>query len=149
MSLVRMHGCSITDTCFTLDARITGEEICWNVTRLQRDAADGVFGLPWMLEFKQLPPMTDDDRANIDWKKVAMFAEWSAVLIIPVIAIGSSKDPDNIFCFVDGHHRLCARQQRGFPSFGAYVVPAEIERRYRITTIVEDHHVETPEKRHR
>jgi hypothetical protein len=134
MSLIIMEGCHITDTMFTLDARITGEEICWNVTRLQRDAEHGRFGDPWRIPMANLPPMTDADRSNIDWKKVDMFVEWPMVLGIPLIAIGSPKGPDHIFCFVDGHHRLSARQLRGMADFDTWVVPVDIEKQYRITT---------------
>lgn len=133
MSIVYINGCSISDLAFTLDARFTGEEITWNVTKLKRDAAAGIFGDPSRLPMHLIPPMTDADKANIDWKKVALFAECPNILVEPVISIGS---PTGILCFVDGSHRLVARQQRGFPSFDTYIVPHDIERRYRITEMV-------------
>lgn len=133
MSILYINGCNITDLAFTLDARITGKEITWNVTKLKRDATAGVFGEPHRLPMNIIPPMTDADKANIDWKKVELFAECPGILSEPVISIGT---PTGILCFVDGSHRLVARQQRRFPAFETYIVPHDIERQYRITETV-------------
>lgn len=133
MSIVYVNGCSIADTVFTLNASVTGEEITWNVTKLKRDAAAGVFGDTTRLPMYLLPPMKEEHKANIDWQKVALFAELPSVLVEPVIAIGSLT---GILCFPDGSHRLVARQQRSFPSFETYIVPHDIEHLYRVTETV-------------
>lgn len=132
-STIVMSGASLADTCFVLDRRICGEEICWNVTRIERAAKAGAFGKPWRIPMANLPPTTDEDRANVDWKKVLLFAEWPAVMSIPIISIGA-KEPGHIFCFIDGNHRLFARMERKLLDFETWVVPHDVERRYRITT---------------
>jgi hypothetical protein len=139
MPLTIMNGCSLSDVGFTLDARIAGEEITWNVTKIQRDADAGLFGKPIGIAMASLPPMTDEDRANVDWLKEAHIMKDPAVLATPVLAIGSSKRAGDIFCFVDGNHRICARMEAGLAGFESYVVPAELERCYRIiTTVIKD-----------
>lgn len=131
ISFLTLDGATLADTCFTLDARITGEEITWNVSRLMRDATAGLFGLPVKIPMAAIPPQTDADRANIDWAKIDVFkTTMQAVLNQPVIGIGS--DHDSILCFVDGSHRLTARQQMGCKFFLTYIVPHHLEKDYRV-----------------
>lgn len=128
MEIVRLSGASLADDCFSID--LGSGEITWNVTRLQ-DACDrGLFGPPAVLPMSIVPPANWSkgylNRARIDALKTA------PALHVPLIAI-MAREPDRIMCFCDGQHRLTARQELGLPDFRTYLVPAEDERRYRIT----------------
>jgi hypothetical protein len=134
-NILVIEGATMNDTCFTLDSRITGEEITWNVSKIQRDADAGVFGRPCKVAMKCLPKATAEDDANIDWDKVIELiangetATGSKALEQPVLAIGSEE---GIFCFVDGNHRLAARYKLGLKDFSVYIVPHWCEAAYRV-----------------
>jgi hypothetical protein len=131
--ILLMSGCGFGDTVFTLDKRITGEEICWNTTRIQHDADAGVFGPPIKRAFKTWPDMTPAERANIDWQKVAAFARSSEIMAKPGLAVDLDAGMETHRHIVEGNHRICARELRGLPFFELYVVPRQLEQQYRVT----------------
>lgn len=128
-----LRGCALTDTQFTLDRQIWGEEISWNVTRIQRDAAAGVFGPPEVVPMKAMPPMTAEHAENIDWEKVQDLLFAHAPLDVPVLEVTFDHGCVLHRVPIDGNHRLVARQLLGMLDFRAFVVPVELERLYRIT----------------
>lgn len=129
-----ISGAGPDDTCFTSDPRITGKEITWNVTRIQKDAAAGKFGKPVKIRMSVLPPTTPEADSNIDWDKVDGILNDTDNNPInqAILAIGS---PDGISMFVDGNHRLAARRKANKFYFFAYIVPHEIEKNYRVRFI--------------
>lgn len=142
MRTVIMHGCKITDTQFTLDRSIFGVDISWNITRLLADAAAGVFGDPEVVLLSQLPPMTPEHEANIDWGSVneLLFAHMVAFeagkpspLDIPTLSVIFRVGTKTYRTPVDGNHRISARIMLGMFDFRCFVVPLELEGRYRIT----------------
>jgi hypothetical protein len=128
-----MTGCSIGDVTFTLDPKLCGEIVCWNVTRAWNDARDGRFGPPIKRAFATWPEMTKGERDNIDWKKVAAIAQKSDVMAIPALAMDLNAGVETHRHIIDGNHRVCAREQRGLPFFEVFVVPQHLEPLYRVT----------------
>jgi hypothetical protein len=136
-----MHGCSLADEEFTLDPEIWGDEISWNITRIQRDAISGILGPPEMISISRLPPMGPQHEANIDRKKVSQMLAahascadgYLSPLNIPVLQIIFEHHGKLHRIPVDGNHRLYALMQLGLVTFDAYQVSAQTEHRYRIT----------------
>jgi hypothetical protein len=131
--ILLMSGCGLGDTVFTMDKRLTGEEIMWNTTRIQRDAEAGRFGPPIQRAFATWPAMTTGERANIDWQKVARFAQSAEIMAKPAIVVDLDAGMETHRHIVEGNHRICAREQRGLPFFEIFVVPRHIEAEYRVT----------------
>jgi hypothetical protein len=130
MTTIILRGGAITDTCFSFDSPDEGE-ITWNVTRLQ-DAADaGQFGAAQTFGMDGLTP-PDYSKGNLDPARIAWLKKNPRILDIPAIAI-ASKEPGRLRIFCDGQHRMTARYELKLPMFSTYVVPVDVERRFRIT----------------
>lgn len=132
MKVLTCSGASITDICFTLDARIMGHEITWNVTRMQRDAVQGLYGPPAKVPVANLPKPSAEDNANIEWDKVDRMIRDPHVLRMPALAIGRPEG-DGVWVFVDGNHRIAAHMKRESAFFRCYIVPYWAEKHYRVT----------------
>lgn len=136
MSLQIIHflGADLTDQVFTIVDN-DGEEITWNVTKLQEAAARGEFGQPRILRTSDLKrPIYD----NVDHDKVEAIKYLPDFLNTPGIGIGrfvKHQDEADIFCIADGNHRIIARQEMRLPTFSLYVVPPEVERNFRVMMI--------------
>lgn len=130
-----ISGASLTDTVFTTDKHVFGEEICWNVTRIERDAAAGKFGDPERIPMERLPPMPPEAYENLDWTKitamVAALREGSSVLRAPILQVLVQIGQTLYRIPIDGNHRLTALRLFGQDFFECYVVPAQVERNYR------------------
>lgn len=130
--ILQIIGCSMNEEVFTTDKRVYGEEICWNVTRLQRDATAGRFGAPIVRDFATYPKMSDKERLNIDWHKVAAMSKLADVMARPALAVCVDAGTEIHRLIVNGNHRICARQLRGLPFFEVHVVPVALEAQYRV-----------------
>lgn len=134
--MILIRGANIEDTVFTSDAGILGFEVTWNVTRIQRDADAGRFGMAQTIPMSVFPPMNDAMRSNIDWSKVKRIALDDEALAAPILMV-CMLNPENdgavIRVPVDGNHRLCARRLRGFDDFYAHIVTPRLEPGYRVT----------------
>jgi hypothetical protein len=134
-----ISGASLTDTVFTTDAAVFGEEICWNVTRIQVDATAGKFGAPERIPMARLPPMPATAYDNLDWDKISgMLAvlkhgQDTAKLRAPILQVLVTIGQTLYRIPIDGNHRLTALRLFGQDYFECYVVPAEMEHRYRAT----------------
>jgi hypothetical protein len=148
VKVINLLGCALTDTQFTLDPAIWGEEVSWNVTRIQRDACEGAFGPPEVVPMSLLPPMTREHSKNIEWERVhrLLLAHASRTglsksgvvvgetpLDIPVLQVLFVHRGDLHRLPIDGNHRITARQFLGMQDFRSFIVPEELEGRYRIT----------------
>jgi len=137
MPTIILHGCSLSDSVFTTDKAIFGVEICWNITRIQRDADSGMFGPPVSVPMSALPPMSSLHDANVDMDKVAgMLSTKPDVLQNPVLQVLVDVNGTTYRIPVDGNHRILARRMAGYSFFESYVVPIELEGRYRVTETV-------------
>jgi hypothetical protein len=125
------RGAGITDDCFTLDSRILGYEVTWNVTKALRDAHRGLFGPSYRVRHIDLPQPREEDDANIDWKKVAAILNDNPdAMNQPALAI---EDPNgDILTFIDGNHRIAACVSKG-RDFQCYIIPHFLEEEYRVT----------------
>lgn len=138
MTIIRMIGCSLGDDVYTTDAAILGEEITWNVTRIQRDADAGKFGQPTIVAMSALPPMTDSMRKNVDWQKVRgmlgahQIDPKTSPLGKPALQVMVDVHGTIYRLPIDGNHRICARRMVGYGTFASFVVPIELEGRYRV-----------------
>lgn len=133
-----MSGASLTDTVFTTDPAIFGEEICWNVTRIERDAALGTFGPPERIAMSRLPPLPPSAYENLDWTKItsmvaALRGGNTPALLAPILQVLVQIGQTLYRIPIDGNHRLTAQRLFGLEFFDCFVVPAEIEHRYRAT----------------
>lgn len=136
MPLTIISGCSLRDEMFELDERIFGENITWNVTRLKHAALIGVFGKPLKSNICSIADMSDADKANIDWAKVERFAKLPEVFHEPAITVLTTLGNGDTHAIpVDGHHRLCARMNLGLAWYDTFVVPADMEREFRINVM--------------
>lgn len=135
MKTIIIRGASLGDTAFTLQAA-GWPEIDWNVTRIERDAWRGVFGLPQKIAMHTLPAMNDGNRANVDWDKVGQIIMGpDEVLDRPLLSVLLTRrgDPHTYRFPVDGNHRLAARMATRLDHFHTFVVPPHLELHYRIT----------------
>lgn len=131
MKVIRITGANLTDEIFSITLK-TGEEVKWNVTKLNIAAKAGEFGSPSFARTADLPAArwdewTAEDRATVDWLKANREA-----LDEPAIAIASMIPGYFITCFADGQHRITARQELGLPEISFYLVPLDQERRFRV-----------------
>ena len=141
LTVINVVGAEPTDTCYSLDENIFGQEIIWNVTKLQAAAKDGKLGAPIWLPVSLLPPMDDAHRANIDWPKVKELQSKREALFEPAICImltaptmlreGAPVALHRII--VDGNHRITARIMNGETRWVTFIVQPEREANYRIT----------------
>jgi hypothetical protein len=130
MTTIILRGANITDTCFSFESPDEGE-VTWNVTRLQ-DAADaGRFGAAQEFIIESLTP-PDYSKGFLDPERIAWLKKNPRILDIPAIAI-ASKVAGRLRIFCDGQHRMTARYELKLPTFSTYVVPVDVERRFRIT----------------
>ena len=125
-------GARLSDQVFTITL-MTGETVTWNVTKLNAAARAGMFGAVRYAATIDLPPARWDawdatDRATVDWIKTH-----PEVLEEPAIGIAAPPEVDfAISCFADGQHRITARQELGLAEIAFWLVPTELERRFRI-----------------
>ena len=127
MTIVIINNAALTDTVFTTE--ICGEEVTWNVTRIEQAIREEEWW-PYTLEVSdQIKP--DYSKGNLDKDKVNLFKSRREILSIPVIGI-LSPTPDVIRCFCDGSHRLSAIYELGLPTFRVYLVSADRERLFRV-----------------
>jgi hypothetical protein len=132
MRTIDISGGEMSDNIYCVD--LGDGEVCWNVTRITRDARAGLFGEP--LQWRgPLPPPDPRVHQNCDRAKIELFKKRPDILAIPVLAIEGRPVPDtvSIETFVDGNHRLVAIYENGSGSFQFYLVPRAIERSYRVT----------------
>src|SRR5262245_3323718 len=132
---IRIRGGTMHDDCYSME--LEGKEVLWNVSRMRRDAKRGRFGPPQaiaMSSFQDSPPNYDNlERVRLDWLKANPDS-----LSEPAIVIGAPPDSGyELLCLADGNHRVTALQEMGAEGFPAYIVPAEIEREYRMTITLE------------
>jgi hypothetical protein len=138
--LIQFVGCSITDEVYDLDPSIAGKAIMWNITNIQRDAEAGLFGPPIIRKMSVMPPQEAAHTANIDWPKVLRFCQMPDVLAKPILSL----DCEGARHIVDGNCRLCARQRLGLEFFETYIVPEEMEKRYRVVVLVDGKEIVLP-----
>jgi hypothetical protein len=131
--ILYMTGAGLSDTVFTLDPRLSGEHVSWNVTRLMTDALRGTFGAPIKRDFATWPAMSSGERANIDWDKVAHFARHPEIMAKPAIAVDLDAGNELHRHIVDGNHRVTARETIGLLYFLMWIVPPDVETQYRVT----------------
>jgi hypothetical protein len=148
-------GCDMFDTSFTLEAP-GFPEITWNVTRLEHDAFKGRFGAPIEQRFDKLEGYGPDydewqhlDRAKVtlftrnststspvikpDWRTGGATTETYNLIDIPGITVALPRDGGGYNGIpVDGNHRMKAREILGYPTFSRFIVPPELEGKYRI-----------------
>lgn len=131
-TVIRLFGASLLDDVFEITLK-TGERVFWNVTKLQRAAAAGDFGPPRYARTSDLPPPNWSEWGGLDREKVDAIKLNPEALDEPAIAI-ESENPDYLFsCFVDGQHRITARQELRLDEVSFYVVPLSKERAFRVT----------------
>lgn len=115
--------------------------ITWNVDAIKAAIVRGDFGRPKRHRMRILPPMSEEERANIDWEKVGgLMLDYrrsdrkTAAVRIPAIQVIFQQHGEDFLrrVFVDGNHRVTARRELGMDEFASYVVPPELERLYRI-----------------
>lgn len=127
----RIYGAGLLDDVFTITLK-TGETVSWNVTKLQKAAADGRLGQVRYFRTDTLPPADWSQWDETDRAKVDRIKTDPAWLDAPVIAV-ESENPDYILnCFIDGQHRVTARQELGLPEVGFYLLPLSMERSFRV-----------------
>lgn len=131
MKAIKIVGCDITDTVFEITL-LTGEEVVWNVSRLQRAAQAGAFGAVRYAPTSDLLPPCWEEWSGLDRAKVDAIKRNQAALAEPAIAIASPNPAFAILCFADGQHRITARQELGLSEVSFYLVPQPLERCYRI-----------------
>ncbi len=131
MAILRIVGADLSDTIF--DLMCAGwPEITWNITRIQRDADAGRFGPPIPILMSSLPEMNDGNRANIDWDRARAMIDTPAIEI-PTLSVIMVRGGVSYRFPVDGNHRLAARMLMKLEDFKTFVVPADMERSYRVT----------------
>lgn len=114
-------------------------EITWNITRMQRAALLGFFGPPKRVAMTELPPLTDQARANIKWKKVRKMVKGyrkgpgRVTLEMPALMVLFRSGGLLRRAPVDGNHRITARRELGLPDFICHEVPADMEGHFRVT----------------
>jgi hypothetical protein len=129
--VVILRGGHITDTVFTLSDCFRGEEITWNVTKLQ-DAADRGEFERIKLALDLVPP-PNWESGNLDRERVDGIKNTPHALALPAIVIENEPGyPHKYLCFCDGQHRITARQELGLGDFEAFVVPHDVEKRFRV-----------------
>lgn len=131
MKFLKIIGGAVTDTCFSIVSR--GEEITWNVTRLNRDAREGRFGRVVHHPMTAVPK-SDWSKGNLDREKVDAIKRDPRALAEPSIAIQAidANGKPTIRCFADGQHRITARQELGMLEITYYLVPVNREHEYRV-----------------
>jgi hypothetical protein len=148
-----MTGACLTDESFTLEAP-GYPEIVWNATRLEHDAFHGCFGEPLEQRFDQLHDYGPDydtwqhlDRNKVSWftdnaNRIVSKPDWRTkgltttsykLIDIPGVTVALSQEDGLHGIPVDGNHRMKAREVMGLPTFHRFIVPPELEWRYRIT----------------
>lgn len=132
MNVIRIHGASLLDDVFEITLK-TGEEVAWNVTKLQRAAKAGTFGAVRFARTEDLPPADWSGWDETDRAKVDAIKQQPAILDEPAICIASPNPNFAISCIADGQHRMTARQELGLPEVPFYLVPLELERQFRVT----------------
>jgi hypothetical protein len=112
----------------------------WNVTRIRNDAEAGHFGPPIIRKMSVMPPQQAAHTANIDWPKVLRICQMPDVLAKPILCV----DCDGNRHVVDGNHRLAARHRLRMEFFETYIVPSEMEKRYRVVILADGKEIVLP-----
>lgn len=132
MTIIRIMGAELADTCFSIDTPDEGE-IVWNVSKIQRAADRGDFGPAQDFDMSILPAPRYD-LGFLDKAKIEAFKRSPEILGRPALGV-EAPTPGHIRCFVDGQHRLTARYELNLRDFAAFVVPISVERNFRITVV--------------
>ncbi|HEY7326914.1 MAG TPA: hypothetical protein VH592_04715 [Gemmataceae bacterium] len=132
MKVHRINGARLTDDVFTITLQ-TGEEVTWNVTKLNEAARAGWFGAVRYAPTCDLPPADWSEWDATDRAKVDAIKQNPRALAEPAIAIESENPAFAFCCFADGQHRVTARQELGMQEVMFYAVPLSLERRFRVT----------------
>lgn len=131
MKTIHIHGANLLDNIFTITLS-TGEVVSWNVTKLCAAAQAGAFGAPRFMPTADLPPADWSEWGEEDRAKVDSIKSRPDILDQPAIAI-ASQDPGYLAsCFADGQHRITARQELGLSECPFYLVPLDLERKFRV-----------------
>jgi len=129
--IVDLINNKLTDDCFTLE--VVEPNITWNISRIRRDAESGKFGPPGIFDMRGVPA-PNYECGNLDLRKIEAFKTKPAILAIPVIGIGDPRG--GVLCIADGQHRLTSRWELALPDFSMYIVPHEIEKKYRLLEVL-------------
>lgn len=110
---------------------LPGGRVTWNVGAMERDRDVGRFGPPVRISTDCLP---DEPGPHIDRTRVEWIKRHREVLHSPALAIEGDPIPGahSLWTFVDGNHRLTARQELGLRDFRTFIVPRDREHRYRV-----------------
>jgi hypothetical protein len=124
-----VHGADNLDELLSHSfcAGIEGLEVNWNVGRMRGDAEAGAFGPSKEFATSALP--IERGAHALDQAKVERFKTLPEILAMPAMILASPAA--HFLC--DGIHRVAAICEMGRGHFSAYVVPWEVEARYRIT----------------
>lgn len=129
---ILIEGASLADLIYEITLA-GGEQVIWNVTKLQRACNAGEFGPPLRLPTALLQP-PDFSKGYLDRAKIERLKRIPDVLHMPAIAVRTPPgSPHEFYCFVDGNHRIVALQELGVEHFTAFAVPHERERAFRVT----------------
>ena len=121
---------SVFDVVFTLET--VDPLITWNVTKLQRAADAGMFGAPIKISTRNIPA-PNWALGGLSRERVDFIKEDMSLLYRPVIAVGNPPGSRaEILCFVDGQHRVTARLELSLSYVRSFVVPHDVERRFRV-----------------
>ena len=115
----------------------TGEVVVWNITKLNKASRAGAFGVVRYAPTSDLPPADWSSWGPADRAKVDGIKKNPRALGEPSIAIGTSNRNFLLLCFADGQHRVTARQELGMLEIPFYLVPAEVERDYRVENLAD------------
>lgn len=129
MSTLKVIGAGINDMTFAIEHN--GEELMWNVTKIRAAAERNHFG-PLVRVPMECLPAPDYTTGNLELDRIAWIKDHPEVLNAPGLAIGAPEDSDfGILCMCDGNHRITARWEMKLPHFDVWIVPWEMQFRYR------------------
>lgn len=130
-----MRAHRLTDTAFTIETPELGE-VTWNVTlmKIQIGLKDPAIARRKFLTRHLQPPAYE--KGNVERARIEFIKKHREFLDDPAIAIGSpNDDPNNLYCFVDGNHRICARQELQLETFETWVIPWQMEKNFRVVAL--------------
>ena len=145
MPTLVITGIGVTDEIFQTDPHINGQTLTWNISRIRRDAEAGFFGPPIRKPMSELPIMSPEEAANIDWARVDALSHRPELLDRPALYVERVRDGRHGYRYcVDGNHTVCARRKLGLADFATYVVPSDREENYRVRCFVDGREVPLP-----
>jgi hypothetical protein len=105
--------------------------VTWDVDAIDSDVKAGKFGAPVRIPTELIPPSRWDADSTLERDRVDWIKTHPEELDKPCYLV-AAPEPGHFRCFVDGQHRVAARQELKLPEVTAYVVPDELERAYRV-----------------